>query len=177
MLVDGDDMNEPIADAVRAILDGHVVLSRSLAHAGHYPAIDVLHSVSRLVGEIVSPEVERAGQQLRAAMAVLREKEDLVAIGAYQRGQRPRARRRPLPPRSDRALPAPARLRASDPLQADASLLELAASLARELEHSDDQIPDAEEVLPDEQQSAAAPGGALAGATQLPAIPALGLSI
>jgi flagellum-specific ATP synthase len=177
VLVDGDDMNEPIADAVRAILDGHVVLSRSLAHAGHYPAIDILHSVSRLVGEIVSPEVERAGQQLRAAMAVLREKEDLVAIGAYHAGSDPAL---------DAALSHRARIERflrqpvseqSDPLQADATLLELAASLTRELEHSDDQIPDAEEVLPDEQQSAAAPGGALAGATQLPAIPALGLSI
>ena len=89
VLVDGDDMNEPIADSVRSILDGHVVLARSLAHAGHYPAIDVLHSVSRLVGEIVEPEVERAGQQLRASLAVLREKEDLVAIGAYQPGSDP----------------------------------------------------------------------------------------
>ena len=95
MLVDGDDMNEPIADAVRAILDGHVVLSRALAHAGHYPAIDVLQSVSRLVGEIVSPEVVRAGQRLRAALAALREKEDLIAIGAYSAGSRSGARRRP----------------------------------------------------------------------------------
>ena len=86
VLVDGDDMNEPVADAVRAILDGHVVLSRDLAHAGHYPAIDVLQSVSRLVGEVVSPEVRQAGQELRRLLAALREKEDLIAIGAYQPG-------------------------------------------------------------------------------------------
>ncbi len=89
VLVDGDDMNEPIADAVRSILDGHVVLTRSLAHAGHYPAIDVLQSVSRLVGEIVSPEVQAAGQRLRTAMAAYREKEDLVSIGAYRSGTDP----------------------------------------------------------------------------------------
>ena len=89
MLVDGDDMNEPIADAVRSILDGHVVLSRELAHAGHYPAIDVLQSVSRLVGEIVAPEVRQAGMQLRKLLAAYRDKEDLIAIGAYQAGTDP----------------------------------------------------------------------------------------
>ena len=89
VLVDGDDMNEPVADAVRSILDGHIVLTRALAHAGHYPAIDVLQSVSRLVGEIVTPELEAAGQELRAALAAYREKEDLIAIGAYQRGSDP----------------------------------------------------------------------------------------
>jgi flagellum-specific ATP synthase len=89
VLVDGDDMNEPIADAVRSILDGHVVLSRDLAHAGHYPAIDVLHSVSRLVGDVVTPEVQAAGQRVRKLLAALREKEDLIAIGAYQPGTDP----------------------------------------------------------------------------------------
>jgi flagellum-specific ATP synthase len=89
VLVDGDDMNEPVADAVRAILDGHVVLSRHLAHAGHYPAIDVLQSVSRLVGEVVSPEVRRGGQELRRLMAALRAKEDLISIGAYHPGSDP----------------------------------------------------------------------------------------
>jgi flagellum-specific ATP synthase len=89
VLVDGDDMNEPVADAVRSILDGHVVLSRDLAHAGHYPAIDVLASVSRLVGEIVAPEVRAAGDAVRRLMAAYREKADLIAIGAYQPGTDP----------------------------------------------------------------------------------------
>jgi flagellum-specific ATP synthase len=89
VLVDGDDMNEPIADAVRGIHDGHVVLSRHLAHAGHYPAIDVLASVSRLVGEIVTPEVRAAGNEVRRLMAAYKEKADLIAIGAYQPGTDP----------------------------------------------------------------------------------------
>jgi flagellum-specific ATP synthase len=74
---------------VRAILDGHVVLSRHLAHAGHYPAIDVLQSVSRLVDQVVSLDIRTAGQELRKLMAALREKEDLIAIGAYQQGTDP----------------------------------------------------------------------------------------
>jgi flagellum-specific ATP synthase len=86
VLVDGDDMNEPIADAVRSILDGHVVLSRHLAHAGHYPAVDVLASVSRLVGEVVTPDVRSAGDDVRRLMAAYRDKADLIAIGAYQQG-------------------------------------------------------------------------------------------
>jgi flagellum-specific ATP synthase len=86
VLVDGDDMNEPIADAVRSILDGHIVLSRRLAHAGHYPAVDVLASVSRLVGEVTSAEVRAAGGEVRRLMAAYRDKEDLIAIGAYQAG-------------------------------------------------------------------------------------------
>jgi flagellum-specific ATP synthase len=82
-------MNEPIADAVRSILDGHIVLSRDLAHANHYPAIDVLSSVSRLVGEVVSPDVRAAGQEVRHLMAAYKEKQDLIAIGAYQHGADP----------------------------------------------------------------------------------------
>src|SRR6476619_6107054 len=86
VLVDGDDMNEPVADAVRSILDGHVVLSRDLAHAGHYPAVDVLASVSRLVGEVTAPEVRAAGNEVRKLMAAYKDKSDLIAIGAYQPG-------------------------------------------------------------------------------------------
>jgi flagellum-specific ATP synthase len=86
VLVDGDDMNEPIADAVRSILDGHIVLARRLAHAGHYPAVDVLASVSRLVGEVTTPAVRAAGDEVRRLMAAYRDKEDLIAIGAYQSG-------------------------------------------------------------------------------------------
>jgi len=89
VLVDGDDMNEPIADAARSILDGHVVLSRHLAHAGHYPAIDVLQSVSRLTSEIAPREIQDAGLNLRRLMAAHKEKEDLIAIGAYQPGADP----------------------------------------------------------------------------------------
>jgi flagellum-specific ATP synthase len=94
-------MNEPIADAVRGILDGHVVLSRALAHAGHYPAIDVLASVSRLVTEIVDPETQIAGREVRRLMATYREKADLISIGAYQPGSDPQtdaaiAARRPI---------------------------------------------------------------------------------
>ena len=90
VLVEGDDMNEPVADAARSILDGHCVLTRELAHRNHYPAIDILGSVSRLVTEVVSPEVQAAGGALREALAVLRANEDLIAIGAYARGTNPR---------------------------------------------------------------------------------------
>jgi flagellum-specific ATP synthase len=89
VLVDGDDMNEPVADAVRSILDGHIVLTRELAHAGHYPAIDVLQSVSRLEGEISSPQVREAARLLRSLMASYHAKRDLIAIGAYERGSDP----------------------------------------------------------------------------------------
>jgi flagellum-specific ATP synthase len=170
VLVDGDDMNEPIADAARSILDGHVVLTRSLAHAGHYPAIDVLQSVSRLVGEIVSPDVVEAGQQLRGALAVLREKEDLVAIGAYQHGSDP-ALDTALAHRGliDGFLRQPVHER-SDPGETDARLLDLAGSLAGSLERAEGEIPDAEEVAAE-----GASGVAIGG--EGPAIPALGLNL
>ena len=86
VLVEGDDMNEPVADAARSILDGHCVLSRKLAHRSHYPAIDILQSVSRLEGEIVGDEGRAAASALRETLATYREKEDLIAIGAYVRG-------------------------------------------------------------------------------------------
>lgn len=86
VLVDGDDMNEPIADAVRSILDGHIVLSRSIAAKNHYPAIDVLASVSRVMSEIVDKKHNVAAQTLRSILAVYREAEDLINIGAYTTG-------------------------------------------------------------------------------------------
>lgn len=86
VLVDGDDMNEPIADAVRSILDGHIVLSRNLAALNHYPAIDILNSVSRVMTEIVDKEHRQCAQQLRALLATYREAEDLINIGAYAQG-------------------------------------------------------------------------------------------
>src|SRR6185312_7796933 len=90
VLVEGDDMNDPIADAARGILDGHCVLSRALAHRSHYPAIDVLQSVSRLAGEVQVPEARQAAAGLRELMALHREKEDLISIGAYSPGSDPR---------------------------------------------------------------------------------------
>ncbi len=89
VLVDGDDMNEPIADAVRSILDGHVVLSRQIAAQNHYPAIDILNSVSRVMLEIAETRHYQAAQKLRSAMATYREAEDLINIGAYVSGSNP----------------------------------------------------------------------------------------
>ncbi len=86
VLVEGDDMNEPIADSVRSILDGHCVLSRTLAHRNHYPAIDILQSVSRLANEVTSPAVQAAAAGLRETLAAYRAKEDLITIGAYTPG-------------------------------------------------------------------------------------------
>ncbi len=89
VLVEGDDLSEPVADAARSIMDGHCVLSRELAHRAHYPPIDVLQSVSRLAHEITPPPVLAAGARLRELLAVYRAKEDLIAVGAYARGSDP----------------------------------------------------------------------------------------
>lgn len=90
VLVDGDDHNEPIADAVRSILDGHVVLDRALALSGHHPAVDVLASVSRVAGKITSTEQRAMTTSLRAVLAARRVANDLIDIGAYQSGANPR---------------------------------------------------------------------------------------
>ena len=90
VLVEGDDMNDPIADTVRGILDGHIVLSRSLAAANHYPAIDVGASISRLMVELVSKEHQQLASRLRDILSVYARNADLVNIGAYKHGSNPR---------------------------------------------------------------------------------------
>lgn len=90
VLVEGDDMNEPIADAVRGILDGHVVLSRELGSAGHYPAIDVLQSISRVMPQVVSPEHFDRARTIREVMGEYRRSEDLIRLGAYVSGNSPK---------------------------------------------------------------------------------------
>jgi flagellum-specific ATP synthase len=89
VLVDGDDMNEPIADAVRGILDGHIVLDRGIASRGHYPAIDVLSSVSRVMKDIVPADHLEAANSLKRLLSIYKSSEDLIHIGAYRRGSNP----------------------------------------------------------------------------------------
>ena len=89
VLVDADDMNDPIADTARAILDGHIVLSRTLTQRGHYPPIDILSSLSRVMPNIVAREQLQAANRLRQLMAAYRDAEDLILIGAYQKGANP----------------------------------------------------------------------------------------
>ena len=86
VLVEGDDENEPVADTMRGLLDGHIWLARKLAERGHYPAIDILRSISRLMNEITSPEQQQAVLVLRQLLAVHAENEDLLSIGAYRQG-------------------------------------------------------------------------------------------
>ncbi len=93
VLVEGDDMNEPIADSTRGILDGHVVLSRRLASKGHFPAVEVLESTSRVMPDIVPPEVIELANQTRDILATYKENEDLITIGAYKAGLNPRVDR------------------------------------------------------------------------------------
>lgn len=90
VLVEGDDLADPVADAARSILDGHIVLSRQLADQSHYPAIDVLRSVSRVMNDIVSPEHREAAAKFRQVLATYWEFRDLINIGAYQHGSNPK---------------------------------------------------------------------------------------
>lgn len=89
VLVEGDDMNEPIADAARSILDGHIVLSRALAHKNHYPAIDILASISRVMNNVVDEEHINAAGKIRNLLALYAKNEDLINIGAYAKGSDP----------------------------------------------------------------------------------------
>jgi len=90
VLVEGDDLSEPIADSARSILDGHIVLSRKLANMGHYPAIDPLESISRLMPDIVSEKHRKSAEKIIDLLATFREAEDLINIGAYVRGSNPK---------------------------------------------------------------------------------------
>jgi flagellum-specific ATP synthase len=170
VLVDGDDMNEPIADAVRSILDGHVVLTRELAHAGHYPAIDVLQSVSRLVDEISAPDVAAAAQEVRSLLAAWHDKRDLVAIGAYEAGSDPLVDRAiALKPAIDAFLRQPVDA-PSTAQEADEGLLglvadDIAAAVAAEIE-----AESTDDVVPIERAMSYPPSGPVA-------IPPLNLSV
>ncbi len=89
VLVEGDDMNDPIADSVRSILDGHIVLSRDLAIRNHYPAIEVTHSVSRVMTDIIGPEHQQSAGQLKETLAIYNDAKDLIDLGAYTSGSSP----------------------------------------------------------------------------------------
>ncbi|MFW5667984.1 MAG: flagellum-specific ATP synthase FliI, partial [Acetivibrio ethanolgignens] len=86
VLVDGDDFNEPISDTARGILDGHIILSRKLGHKNHYPAIDILQSISRVMSSVASSEHKKYAGMLKNVMATYTEAEDLINIGAYKNG-------------------------------------------------------------------------------------------
>ena len=87
---EGDDLTDPIADAVRGILDGHIVLSRTLAETGHFPAIDVLASLSRLMPQLVQKPHVEAASKLRELLGAYRDAKDLIQVGAYEKGSDPR---------------------------------------------------------------------------------------
>jgi flagellum-specific ATP synthase len=90
VLVEGDDMSEPIADAVRGLLDGHIVLSRELAWRNHYPCIDILQSVSRLISDLVPQQYQQKAGKIRELLSTYRKAEDMVNIGAYVKGSNPK---------------------------------------------------------------------------------------
>ncbi len=126
VLVEGDDMNEPITDAVRGILDGHLVLSRALATANHFPAIDVLESISRLVRELSSDEEMVSTSQARDLLALYRKNEDLITLGTYVQGTNPRLDRAI---KSHEPLMQLLRQRVDELAPRDASMQQLAALL------------------------------------------------
>jgi flagellum-specific ATP synthase len=90
VLVEGDDTNEPIADALRSILDGHINLTRELSTQNHYPAIDVLSSISRVMDDIIESEHRQSANKLKEILAIYRKAEDLINIGAYVDGSNPK---------------------------------------------------------------------------------------
>ena len=89
VLVDGDDFNEPISDTARSILDGHIMLSRKMAHKNHYPAIDILQSISRIMNQVITDDHKEAAGRLKNVLATYQEAEDLINIGAYKSGSNP----------------------------------------------------------------------------------------
>ena len=89
VLVDGDDFNEPITDTARSILDGHIMLDRKLGHKNHYPAIDILQSISRVMSAIATKEHKELAGKLKTVLATYNEAEDLINIGAYKNGSNP----------------------------------------------------------------------------------------
>ena len=93
VLAEGDDMTDPVTDAARAALDGHVVLSRKLANSGHFPAVDILASVSRVMSDVVTPDHRRLAMEAREVLSTYRESADLIEVGAYVAGSNPRVDR------------------------------------------------------------------------------------
>jgi len=90
VLVEGDDMEEPVADEVRGILDGHIVLDRNLAAHGHYPAIDITRSISRVMPALLAPEALHAATEMRGLISAYEQKRDFILLGGYVRGSEPR---------------------------------------------------------------------------------------
>jgi type III secretion protein N (ATPase) len=131
VLVEGSDMDEPIADEVRGILDGHIVLERKLAARGHYPAIDVLQSLSRVMAKVTAKSQQASAQRARALLAAFEEKRDLIALGAYAKGSDPRL---------DQAIAAAPELERF--LRQEPSVIESSTSTLQTLKAIADRYPD-----------------------------------
>jgi flagellar biosynthesis/type III secretory pathway ATPase len=131
VLVEGSDMDEPIADEVRGILDGHIVLDRRLAARGHYPAIDVLSSLSRVMPSVTAKPQRAAAQRARALLATFEEKRDLITLGAYSKGTDPRL---------DQAIAASPELERF--LRQEPSLIDSSATTLQTLKSITDRYPE-----------------------------------